>query len=110
MSLSFATCERIRAEKFLEDKGYDYLTPAAKTYILENLSLDFRVQDPMMHPRPCVIMSGPSAKLHNDVLVSLTDPKDVRTVVDVPSSNPDPGPDDAAQADGPADLDEGVQG
>lgn len=55
----FATCDRVKAEQFLSDEKYNWLNAAAKEYILEHLDCDmtkeFRVQDPSMHPKPCVM-------------------------------------------------------
>jgi len=57
--LHFATCDRINASKFLEHPGFNYLTDAAKEFVLDNLCADgpdeLRVLDPAMH-KPALMM------------------------------------------------------
>ena len=70
MNIHFATCNRYEAEKFFEDEAWNYLSKPAKDFVLDNLCADgdkmLRVQDPMMHPEPCLIMS--STKLRSKIV------------------------------------------
>jgi hypothetical protein len=69
--IAFATTEKARAETFLKNPAYDFLSGPAKQYIIENLNNGVRVQDPEMHPSPHLMIEGPNGREHYNTICKL---------------------------------------
>lgn len=70
-TIHFSTKCRNEAQKRFGDPKFNWLSKAAKEYILDNIGNDLRVQCPVMYPSPQIEFHGEEQRHHYDKIIEL---------------------------------------